>query len=225
MPNLMANATNFPRRINMYVPNMQYASDVNYNGGTRVMIGFPQAANATLVASAVSIATAGTTDLSSVTQFPEAYGRNITVVASGASTATITVRGWDYLGQPLSEQFTANGATPVVGNKAWKSFSSVTYTATAGTTINIGSGAKFGLPYKAIRCQFETAAGVLAAAGTLQAASLADPQTATTTDPRGMYTPTTTPDGTTVITATFDMMNDVNLSNRGGLMGIAQFGG
>jgi hypothetical protein len=221
----MANATNFPRRINNYVPNMQYASDVNYNGGTRVNIGFPQAANATIVGNAISIANAGTTDLSNVTQFPETYGRNLTLVASGASTATVTVRGWDYLGQPLSEQFTLNGATPVAGNKAFKSFNSVTYTATAGTTINIGSGTKFGLPYKAIRCQFETAGGVLAAAGTLQAPNLADPQTATTTDPRGMYTPTTTPDGSTVITAVFDMMNDINLANHGGLHGIAQFGG
>jgi hypothetical protein len=43
MPNLMANATNFPRRINNYVPAMQYSADVNYNGETRVSFGAPLA--------------------------------------------------------------------------------------------------------------------------------------------------------------------------------------
>ena len=224
MPNVMTNPSFFPVRVNEYVAAMQYSADVNYNGATRVSFGTPAAANATLVANGSSIAVATSFDLTSIAQFPETYGRNAVVVASGAATSIVVLNGWDYLGQPISEQITLAGTTPVVGSKAFKTFRSLTVqTVTAATTVNVGSGAKFGLPFKAIRCQFETANGVLAAAGTLQAASLVDPATATTTDPRGMYTPTTTPNGTTAIDATFDFVNDVNAAGRGGLMGLPQF--
>src|SRR3954467_4532949 len=165
MPNLMANATNFPRRINNYVPGMQYSADVNFNGETRVNFGAPLAAVANSIANAVSIATAGTADLSGVAAFPELYGRNVTVVASGAATSNVTVNGFDYLGQPVSESFTLNGATPVVGNKCFKSFVNVTYGATGGTTVNIGTGGKLGLPFKTLRAVYEVGNGALVAAG------------------------------------------------------------
>lgn len=222
MPNLMAAGTNYPRRINMYVSAMAYSADVNFNGTTRVNFGAPAAAVANSVANAVSVAVAGSTDLSNVTAIPDPYGRNLTVVASGAATSNVTVFGYDYLNQPIAESFTLNGATPVVGNKCFKSFSSMSYTVTAGTTVNVGTGVKLGLPYKAIRVEYEVGNGVVAAAGTLQAPSLVDPQTNVTLDPRGAYTTTTTMNGTNIISAVFDMANDVNTSNRGGLMGLAQ---
>src|SRR4051794_326939 len=220
MPNLMANATNFPRRINNYVPAMQYSADVNYNGETRVSFGAPLAAVANGIANAVSINAAGTADLSGVAALPELYGRSITVVASGAATSNVTVNGFDYLGQPVSESFTLNGATPVAGNKCFKSFVNATFGATAATTINIGTGAKLGLPYKTLRAVYEIANGALVAAGTLQAPSLVDPATVTTTDPRGAYTPTTALNGVNIITGVFNMANDVNTANHGGLHGI-----
>jgi hypothetical protein len=220
----MTNPSFFPIRVSEYVPAMQYSADVNYNGATRVSFGSPVVANATLIATALSVAAAATFDLTNVAQFPETYGRNISVIASGAATSPVVINGWDYLGQPISESFTLAGAVAVAGNKAFKTIRNmVVTTTTAATTVNIGSGAKFGLPYKAIRCQFEVANGVLAAAGTLQTASLVDPATATTTDPRGLYTPTTTPNGTTAIDATFDFINDVNAAGRGGLMGLPHF--
>jgi hypothetical protein len=223
MANVMANPTNFaPGRINQYVPGMKYSADVNYNAGTRVNFGAPTAASANNVANAVNMTTAGTTDLSAVLPLPEPYGRTVSYVAAAASTGTVNLNGYDYLGQPMSEQITLNGATPVAGKKAFKYFRNVTYTASA-TTLSIGSAASLGLPYKAVRCQFETANQALVAPGTLVAPVLTDPQTATTGDPRGTYTPTTAFDGTTVISAIFDMQNDVNLSNRGGLYGIPQF--
>jgi len=223
MANVMASPTNFaPARINQYVPAMKYSADVNYNGGTRVSFGAPAANSATAIGNAISIATAATTDLSSVV-LPEPFGRTVTVVASGASTATVTLNGYDYLGQPITEQLTLNGATPVNGKKAFKYFRNVSYTATAATTMNIGTGSGIGLPYKSIRAQYETANQALVAAGTLTAPVLTDPQTATTGDPRGTYAPTTAFDGTTQITAVFDMQNDVNANNRGGLHGIAQY--
>jgi len=224
MANVMTNPTFFPRRINMYVPAMQYSADVNYNGKTRVNFGAPVAANATLVASGVSIAAVGTTDLSTVAAFPETYGRNISIVASGAATSGLTINGWDYLHQPISEGITLTGTVAVAGVKAFKDFNNIVITGTtAATTINVGSGARLGLPYKCIRCEYEIANGASAAAGTLTAGVLTDPQTATTADPRGLYTPTTTLNGTNIISAVFDFLNDVNTSNNGGLHGIRQY--
>lgn len=221
MPNIMPNPSNFPRRANMYVPGMQYSADVNWNGETRVNFGAPVAAVATAVLNGQSIAVASTgTDLSAIAATADNYGRNITVVASGAATSNVTVYGWDYLGQPMLESFTLNGAVSVVGNKAFKSLNYITWGVTAATTINVGWGSKLGMPYKAIRAVYEIGNGALAAAGTFQAPSITDPATSTTTDPRGMYTTTTAMNGTNIISGVFNMMNDVNTSNRGGLHGI-----
>ena len=221
MPNLMATPTNFPRRINMYVPAMAYSSDVNYNGETRVNFGAPLAAVTTSVLNAASIAAGTQIDLSAVAAIPDPFGRNIQVAAGGANSTAVIVSGWDYLGQPIAESLTLNGVTPVVGVKAFKSFNNVTYTA-AATTLSIGTGVKLGVPYKCVRCVYEIANGVAAAAGTLVGPSLVDPAANVTTDPRGTYTTTTTMNGVNIISAAFNCVNDVNTSNNGGLHGIRQ---
>jgi len=225
MPNVMTNPTNFQRRINAYVPAMMYSADVNWNGNTRVNFGAPAANSATLVASALSLTPTGNLDLSTVTPFPETYGRTVTIVASGANSNVVSLVGWDYLGQPIREDLTLNGSTPVNGKKAFKSFAYLINNTTSGTTCNIGSGSGLGLPYKALRAQWEVANGAAAAAGTLTAAILTDPQTATTGDPRGTYAPTTSLNGSNVISGIFDFVNDVNSSNNGGLHGIRHYSG
>ena len=220
MPNLMANATNFPRRINMYVPAMAYSADVNYNGETRVNFG----AVPTILPNFVngpSMAVAGSFDMSGIAAVADPFGRCISVAAGGASTGTVVVYGWDYLGQPIAEGFTLNGATPVVGNKAFKAYNYLTFTASAASLF-ISTTNKLGLPYKAIRCVYEIGNGVVAAAGTLAAPSLVDPATLTTTDPRGTYITTTPNNGANIISAIFNMVNDVNTANNGGLHGLRQ---
>lgn len=218
--------TFFPRRLSQYCPAMQYSAAVNYNGVTRVLFGAPlladplyflnaQSVNVGLVVSAASMLNAAT--------IPDPYGRTLQFVASGANATVGVVDGWDYLVQPMSENFTFNGATPVLGQKAFKYIKQMTFLTAAGVTVNVGLGARLGLPYKAIKAEWETADQVLAAAGTLAAPVLTDPATATTGDPRGLYTPTTALNGVKVITAAFDFINDVNAANNGGLHGIAHF--
>ena len=224
MPNIIPTGTNFPRRINMYVPSMQYSMDVNINGACRTNFGAPLAASGTLVATLITIpAGPAVFDLSGVPPFPEPFGRTLAVVASGATTNVLTISGWDYLHQPISESFTLNGITPVAGKKAFKDFNTVTANAGGTPGCNIGNGTGLGLPYKCLRVGWEVANGLAVAAGTLTAAVLTDPQTATTGDPRGTYVPTTTLNGTNIISAVFDYVNDVNSSNNGGLHGIRQF--
>lgn len=208
------------RRYNAYVPACAYSAEVIHGAPYEVDFLTPIAAVAAGILSAQSIAAAGstTTFVSDTADAP--FGRNVTVVASGAATTTVTVTGKDYLGQPMNELFTLNGATPVVGVKAFKWIDSIAYALTAGRTIDVGFGARVGLPYRMSVCLGEIANGAAAAAGTLTAPNLTDPQTTTTTDPRGLYTPTTTLNGSNRILASFLPYNILNASGNGGLFGI-----
>ena len=185
------------RRINNRVEACCYAADVGVDGLTTVDIPAPPAALATGILNAQSIAAAGTS--SPVVGFNPSvmgrYGRNVTVVASGAATSNVTVYGFDYLGQAMKESFTLTGATPVVGKKMFADIVSVAYGLTAGTTINVGYGAVLGVPYKVLGTQItnELTSDVTPTAGALVAG--VSPQTLTSGDPRGTYTPNLAPDG------------------------------
>lgn len=197
----------FMRGVNYYVPNMAYAIEVAISDGyARCDLGAPIAANATGILSLQSIATAGNA-LSYATTYTNdvmgRYGRNVTVVASGAATSAVTIDGFDYLGQAMTEVLTLNGATAVQGQKAFRYISNVTWAATAGTTINVGWGNRLGLPYRAtlpsIQNELVAGAAPTGGAGTLVAgATVGTTQTSTTVDPRGYYTPNAgnLPDGT-----------------------------
>jgi len=226
MANLMTNPSFFPRRLSQYVPAMQYASDVNMSGDTRVSFGAPAIASATFLLSARDVSAGATIQASSLLTdtMVEPWGRCLQVVLSGAGTGTITIDGWDYLGQPMSENIALNGATPVVGVKAFKYIRQVTWPTVGAVTMNLGNHDKLGLPYKCIKCLSEEFAGaIVSTLGVLVTASLTDPATATTTDTRGTYDPQSTLNGTSTLTASFLFANDVNASNNGGLHGIAHF--
>ncbi len=190
----------YPTGVNMYVPNMSYAADVDINGHIPADLS-PQvpllAAAAAGILSAQSIATAVDTT-TFVTAFAnnqnisEAYmgrfGRNITVVASGAATSNVTVYGLDYLGQPMAQSFTLNGTTPVVGTKAFRRVTRITAAVTAATTINVGYGDVLGLPYAYIGEGVSYTDDVLNSSQGTFVARVAT-QTLTSGDPRGTWTP------------------------------------
>lgn len=189
------------RRVNNYVPNMSYDANVESSNLNRFELGAPIALNATGLLSAQSIAVAGNAVAFAATyNFKTSmgrYGRNLTVVASGAATSAVRITGKDYLGQPMREDFTLNGTTPVLGKKAFKSVDKVDWDATAATTINVGWGNALGLPYAAIDMAKEIKNGIVAAnAGTFVAADQTT-VSATTGDTRGTLTPATVlPNGT-----------------------------
>lgn len=188
-------ADHFPRRANLRVPNMEFAADVDTNGKVRMELGKPVAALATGVVNAASIAAALVKNVSAVVANHRKnmgrYGRNVTVVLSGAGTPAIEVFGLDYLGQPMSEQFTGTGSTPVVGKKAFKQVLSFSSGLVAATTINIGYGDILGLPYAVAAVQEQYVDQAVPTAGTVAAAVLSA-QTATSGDPRGTYAPHST---------------------------------
>ena len=210
------------RRYNSFVPSCAYAADVIHGAAYDVDFGTPIAAAAAGILSAQSIAAAVDTTTFVSDTADVSWGRNVTVVASGAATSNVTVYGRDYLGQPMAESFTLNGTTPVVGVKAFKWIDRITAGITAATTINVGFGSKLGLPYRMSTFFEESLNGAEAAgAGTFVAGVLTDPQTLTTADPRGTYVPNSALNGTNRIKASFQPYNILNANGNGGLYGIA----
>lgn len=232
--------TYFPYATPVAVRNMQYAADVPANGMYIARFGAPLALSANgLLASGVMVngsavtfstlgAGAGTATVigyngmvpfDSTTVF-NGWGRNITVVASAANARVLTVTGYDYLGQIMKESITVNGTTTVQGLKAFAWVTSLSFSSdTDTTTVNVGWGNKFGLPYAGVSMVTEVKNGAVAANGGTFTAALADATAATATnaDVRGTYLPVTViPDGTN----TFEV---VYYCRDGNLHGNAQY--
>jgi hypothetical protein len=153
------------------------------------------------------------------------WGREIDFVLSGAGTNQVDVYGRDYLGQPVHKTLAGNGATRVPLGVAIKWLDRIVVAAGGGLTFSVGYTNRLGLEYRTIAVITEfadlTKAG---AAGTLAGPDITDPATAATTDPRGLYTPTTTPDGVKNIWLQTLLLPVVNINGNGGLHGIQQFG-
>lgn len=235
-------ADGFNRRMNAYVPAAMFAAEVSKDGVYTVSFGTPTAtdndahitsgqdlqANAVLAITSFSGVLAGVDD--------SRYGRNVICTAGAAVgvsvTVVVTVTGRDYLGQPMKEQISiahADGTNAIAGVKAFKWIDSVvTNGGTGGTTtdtyILVGSGTKFGVPYKTVRVLSEENDGSQnSSLGTLTAGVVTDPATATTGDPRGLYVPNTTPNGSKEIIGQFIASAWVNSSGNGGLYGIRHY--
>jgi hypothetical protein len=195
----------YPQRVSEYVPLLSYHSDVRNDGQYAVNLGSPVALDADGIVAAQSVAAGG-----SLTSFASTYiattegimgrfGRNVTVVLSGAGAGNVVITGRDYLNQKMSETIALNGNTPVLGVKAFKYVDSVTWPVVGAVTMNVGWGNALGLPFKSMKLDTELVAGVSPSAGTFVAGALSSvTQTATTADPRGTYLPHSSflPDGT-----------------------------
>lgn len=184
----------FPSGVNTYVPNMQYAGDVNLTGPLMVYYDTPPlAANATGILNAQSIAVAGSV-FAFLTTFAQTeaqmgrFGRCVQVVASGAATSTVDVVGFDYLGQPMRERLTLNGAVAVNGVKAFRRITEVAFAATAATTINLGWRDAFGIPYASVGNATTFTDDVRDGTQAAQVVRTVV-QTLTSSDPRGLFVP------------------------------------
>ena len=137
-----------------------------------------------------------------VTEYVLDTPRCVTVTATGANTATYTVRGYDQYGQAMSSTVAAPSTSTVATTKAFKTVISVTNAnATAGTNgLTVGFNDKLGLPVRVTDVGYVTsvkwAATLAADAGTFVAADTTSPATASTTDVRGCYTPSSAANGT-----------------------------
>lgn len=232
----------FPYGISVAVRNCQFAADIELGQNAyRAAFGAPSALSSNdIVAATVNVASTaglintfvpgagtataigrnGLVNYDSTTK-RNGWGRNVTVVAGAACVRVVTVTGYDYLGQKMQEALTLNGTTTVQGLKAFAYVIQIDIDAlqTDTTTVSVGYGNKFGLPFAGDAMFVETKNGAVAAnAGTFVAA-LADATAATATnaDVRGTYLPSTViPDGTNTFSINY-------MLRRNNLHGNAQF--
>ncbi len=184
----------FPVGPNMYFANAVYAADV-YLESTLLVDLSPKTAplaaddNGILDDQSIASASSTTTFLATFTEAQMTkFGRCLQYVASGAATSTVTVTGYDYLGQPMVEVATLNGTTPVNGTKAFRRISSIAWGATGGTTIDVGWRDCFGLPYACQGDGVDYTSGVRSATQGSFVVRVAS-QTTTSGDPRGTWAP------------------------------------
>jgi hypothetical protein len=131
--------------------------------------------------------------------------RQVIVTASGASTGTVTVRGYDIYGQPMSELQTIVGTGTSVPKKAFKYISSVQLNtgSTLTGTLSVGTNAAVGLPVRVDLVEplaiWVNNVQILGVAGSLPAGLVMADQTIVATnatgDVRGTYTMQTAPNG------------------------------
>lgn len=227
----------YPFGVSVAVRNLEYAADVNIGQPYVCYLGAPLALSTTgvLVTPALTTGVVNTFTLTSATPISNGgliphdsltrrrgWGRGLTFVADGAGTRTITVDGYDYLGQAMRWTGALNGTTPVPCPKAFQWVTSISFGAAADTVVvSVGWNNVFGLPYTIQSLVSEIKNGAIAAnAGTI-VAGLAEgtAATATNADVRGTYLPVTViPDGTN----TFEIYYT---PRRGNLHGAAQFSG
>jgi hypothetical protein len=224
----------FPYGISVAVRNLEYAVDVN--------IGHPYVANlgAPLASAGVVVGTLGPLVTGQINTFTAAnmnngglvphdsltrrngWGRGVTLTGSAAGARTITLDGYDYLGQAMRWTGALNGTTPVPVAKAFQWITGVSFGAAADTvTVTIGITDVFGLPYTFQQLIAEMKNYVVAANAGTFVAGLAEgtAATATNADVRGTYLPVTViPDGVNVFEVTY-------MVRRGNLHGAAQFAG
>jgi len=118
----------------------------------------------------------------------------------GAAPQTITVSGYDYYGQTMSEAITSSAAvsTAVNGKKAFFQITSITTSGATGTALTVGTTDILGLPVRVFNVAYiasvKTNSTLAQDTGTFVAADTAT-ATTTTGDVRGTYVPGTASDG------------------------------
>jgi hypothetical protein len=217
--------------VNAYVPAMQYGCGVIHGVPARFNLGVPATSAAGTVATLIPVNTANGTFAYFTTPvvIDARYGRVISVTPSGVpgTNNAVDVLGYDYLGQPMFERITGASAASslIAGLKAfkWVIGTRINVTASNAVTWSIGVGNGLGLPVKGQILTAKEGNTVMSAAqittNTTQAV-LTDPATGVTGDPRGIYTPTSAPNG--VLGYELGMAGDssVNVAGNGGMYGI-----
>ena len=167
-------------------------------GGTGSITGYTDPTTYILTAVTATSATLTTTaGAAVVTTAGTPTGLTYTL---GVTPVTVTVSGFDYFGQAMSEAITSSAAvsTAVNGLKAFYVITTVSVSAATGTALTVGTNNVLGIPVRVANVAYVASVksnNVLAQdAGTFVAADTAT-ATTTTGDVRGTYTPATASNG------------------------------
>lgn len=175
----------------------------------RVDFGAPATASATAVIATRALSTTVLATLTAAEQVTATLEIPRTLAVKSSTTDTtqvVTVRGFDEYGAALSESFTLNGTTAVVGLKAFKRVVSLQSDITLAGTISVGTNVGgWGLPYFLAADNGSGVGGILkeSCEGATPTAGVPiggvmTKATAITGDVRGTYTPNVTPNAAKV---------------------------
>lgn len=224
---------NFISGVNNYCPKLVGNAMMGLNAEQVMDFGQPALESTTGILNGVAAgATYTVTDFLNTGDFVNGkcvscpWGREIDVVIGTSGTQNVDFYCRDYLGQPVKKTVALNGATRVPIGCAVRWIDRIVVAAGGVGNISVGYTKRLGVEYRlaAVITEFAdlTKSG---SAGTLLAPDLTDPATASTTDPRGLYTPTYTLDGVKNLWCQTLLLPTVNSNGNGGLHGIQHFGG
>ena len=176
----------------------QYVTVTGTAGGTGAITGYTNPTTYILSAVTATTATLLTTASGAVASTAGTIsGLTFTL---GAAPQVITVSGYDYYGQAMSEAITSSSAvsTAVSGKKAFYQITSVATAGATGTALTIGTTDILGIPVRVVDAGYVVGVGwnntLARDAGTfVQAATTT--ATTTTGDVRGTYLPSSASDG------------------------------
>jgi len=179
-------------------------------GRTYVWDCVPQALQTTNIAASQTASGAGAVTLTAGTSSKSVVRADGTTVIqlntpralqinTSTTARTITISGYDYYGQPMTEAITvATAGTPKFGQKAFYQIASATINGSA-TAVTIGTSDVLGIPVRVIDAGYIVKVGwnntLAQDAGTFAAADMTNPATNITGDVRGTYKPSTASDG------------------------------
>lgn len=152
------------------------------------------------------------------------YGAALSVVASGASTSDINIKGFDYLGQPMTETVTLNGTTAVATKKCFKYIERIEIPASTAVTITITRKLILGLPYRTTKILAEERDGNTSTTSQLIAPTTVA-STAISVEPRGKFNLATYAAAAHVVAVLVasDEVFTINGKEEGGLFGIPHY--
>jgi hypothetical protein len=212
------------QQVNMYVPDAQFSADIDYvTGEYRADYGAVPALSANGILAAGNWAVAGSSNVFTAGYRDKLgpFGRQLSFVSLATAANVVTIQGRDYMGQPIRETLTLNGATAVNSLKIYRSLDLLTWTAPNGaaTTVNIGWTDVLGVPYRTVAVQNWLEDGLAATPGTATYGAANNvAQTAGSSDPRGGVDFTSASNGV----KTFAIIGLADLTE---LYGIAHYAG
>jgi len=171
-------------------------------GGTGSITGYSNPTTYILTAVTATTATLTTTaGAAVVTTAGTPTGLTYTL---GVAPQNMTVSGYDYYGQAMSEVITSSAAvsTAVNGKKAFYQITSIATAGATGTTITVGTTDILGLPLRVFDAGYlarigynNTVANDTGGNSAFVAADMTTPATTTTGDVRGTYVPSSATNG------------------------------
>jgi len=206
----------------------QYVTVSGTAGGTGAITGYSNPTTYILSAVTATSATLLTTSSGAVASTAGTItGLTFTL---GAAPQVVTVSGYDYYGQAMTEAITSSSSvsTAVNGKKAFYQISSIATAGATGTALTVGTTDILGFPLRTFDAGYVVRVGwnstLANDAGTFVVADMTTPATSTTGDVRGTYVPSSATNGIKRLVAVIALPGIATGPNatRTGALGVTQ---